>query len=64
MMRRMADDAMARVAYVEAREHECLEARDGRMTFTLAGLRFQALGSRLWLAYMTLWIAIIDVGRR
>jgi hypothetical protein len=60
----MADDAMARVAYVEARERGALEASDGRMTFTLAGLRFQALGSRMWLAYVTLWAAILDVRRR
>jgi hypothetical protein len=64
MMRRMADDAMARVAYVEGRERALLERSDGRMTFTLAGLRFQALGSRLWLAYMTLWVAIFDMRRR
>jgi hypothetical protein len=60
----MARDASERVAYVEARERALLEECAGRQTFMLAGLRFQALGSRMWLAYMTLWVAIFEAVRR
>jgi hypothetical protein len=64
MMRKMAEDAISRVEYVEARERALLEHSGGRLTFTLAGLRFQAIGSRAWLAYITLWVAIVDTMRR
>ena len=64
MMRRLADDAAKRVEYVEARERALLELSGGRETFMLAGMRFQAIGSRLWLAYMTLWVCLADMRRR
>jgi len=64
MMRNMAADAARRVAYIEARERALLEESGGRLTFALAGARFEAIGSRAWLAYMTLWVAVFDVMRR
>jgi len=63
VLRKLAEDAAQRVEYVEAREQAMLEATGGRETFTLAGLRFQAIGSRLWLAYMTLWVCLADLRR-
>jgi hypothetical protein len=60
MMRTLADDASKRVAYIEARERALIEESGGRLTFAVAGCRFEAIGSRAWLAYMTLWVALFD----
>jgi hypothetical protein len=64
VLRKLAEDAARRVEYVEARERAMLEASGGRETFMLAGMRFQAIGSRLWLAYMTLWVCLAELRRR
>ncbi len=63
-MRALAEDAARRVADMEARERAMLEEFCGRQTFALAGLRFEAIGPRLWLAYVTVWVAIMDLARR
>ena len=61
---RLADRSSTRITELEAAERARLGNAGALQTFAVARIRFEAAGSRLWVAYLTLWVGLFEGMRR